>query len=103
VPLAAGVPESLRQHGKGYAARFWGPLRWPVFSRLREIWLGRVAMVGFLAACVGEVRAPGLPCWLASWPGLAPPATRQARDALALGAAEPTAPLPLCRSQRTRA
>jgi hypothetical protein len=49
------VPESQRRHGQGYAARFWGPQRWPVFSRLREAWLGRAAMVGFMAACVGEV------------------------------------------------
>jgi hypothetical protein len=67
------IPESLRRVGRTgkapvhmqYMAQYWGPRGWAVFSRLREIWAGRLAMVGFMAACVSEVRG-----WLALLRGL---------------------------------
>jgi hypothetical protein len=44
-----------------YDSEFKVPFWQPAFTRRREIYSGRLAMVGFLAACLGEVYLSGHP------------------------------------------
>jgi hypothetical protein len=52
-------PSQAVKEGVRYAPAFEAPPLVPTFSRRREIWAGRLAMIGIAAAAAWEVRAGG--------------------------------------------
>lgn len=67
-----GFLETLKAARPGYDPQaFRAPFFWPTFSRRREVFVGRIAMIGFFAALIGEVATGAGPVGQVQlWTGL---------------------------------
>lgn len=74
--VKAVVDATTASAGKGYAAAVKVPFWVPAFTRRREAFIGRVAMMGFAATCALEIMQPGHPGPIGQvmrWSGLSEP------------------------------